>query len=293
MIDGRVVGKPVDHASCGRLRALYEWLKPATPSPHLPSSPASEPDREDLPARIGQYAIQRKLGQGGMGVVYAARDERLKRTVALKVMSSLANDELARTRFWREARVAASVNHPNVCQIYEISEDHGELFIAMELLEGEALSERLRKGPLSIADALPIEFGILAALSALHALLADEHGCVLLSPLPGEYVQFLLPQGRQYPGGGERLPGRALLTAAELGGEGVSQARSLQQSRQGRSFCRLGTAEDLYGRTARGIQITARIAEQSTSECFVVDGRPGCQRRIRDEAQQLVDVFVP
>jgi serine/threonine protein kinase len=67
------------------------------------------------------------------------------------------------------SRVAASVNHPNVCQIYDISEDHGELFIAMELLEGEALSERLRKGPLSIADALPIEFGILAALSALHS----------------------------------------------------------------------------------------------------------------------------
>ena len=169
MIDGRVVGKPVDHASRGRLRALYEWLKPATPSPHLPSSPASAPDRGDLPARIGQYAIERKLGQGGMGVVYAARDERLKRTVALKMMSSLAHDERARTRFWREARVAASVNHPNVCQIYEISEDHGELFIAMELLEGEALSERLRNGPLSIADALPIEFGILAALSALHA----------------------------------------------------------------------------------------------------------------------------
>jgi len=85
------------------------------------------------------------------------------------MMSSLAHDERARTRFWREARVAASVNHPNVCQIYEISEDHGELFIAMELLEGEALSERLQKGPLSIANALPIEFGILTALSALHA----------------------------------------------------------------------------------------------------------------------------
>ncbi|MEQ1853846.1 MAG: serine/threonine-protein kinase, partial [Chthoniobacteraceae bacterium] len=168
MIGGRVFDKPVDHASRGRLRALYEWLT-ATPSPHLPSSHASAPNRRDLPARIGQYAIERKLGEGGMGVVYAARDERLKRTVALKMMSSLTHDERARTRFWREARVAASVNHPNVCQIYEISEDHGELFIAMELLEGEALSERVRKGPLSIGDALPIEFGILAALSALHS----------------------------------------------------------------------------------------------------------------------------
>jgi serine/threonine protein kinase/tetratricopeptide (TPR) repeat protein len=169
MIDGLMVDKPVDQASRGRLRALYEWLKPATPSPYLPSSPASAPDRADLPARIGQYAIERKLGEGGMGVVYAARDERLKRTVALKRMSSLANDERARTRFWREARAAASVNHPNICQIYDINEDQGELFITMELLEGEPLSERLRKGPLSIAEALPIEFGILAALSVLHA----------------------------------------------------------------------------------------------------------------------------
>jgi serine/threonine protein kinase/tetratricopeptide (TPR) repeat protein len=138
------------------MRALNEWFKPA---------PA--PVRTGLPTRIGQYAIERKLGEGGMGVVYAARDERLNRVVALKKMSSMTHD--ARARLWREARVAASVNHPNVCQVYEIGEDDGELFIAMELLEGETLSERLRQGPLSIADALPIEFGILAALSALHS----------------------------------------------------------------------------------------------------------------------------
>ena len=84
-------------------------------------------------------------------------------------MSSLADDETARKRFWREARAAASVNHPNVCQIYEIGEDGGELFIAMELLEGEALAERLRRGPLSVAETLPIGLGMLAALSALHA----------------------------------------------------------------------------------------------------------------------------
>src|SRR5207247_7331373 len=68
-----------------------------------------------------------------------------------------------------EARAAASVNHPNICQIYEIGEDGGELFIAMELLEGEALAERLRRGPLSVAETVPIGLGMLAALSALHA----------------------------------------------------------------------------------------------------------------------------
>lgn len=110
-----------------------------------------------------------KLGEGGMGIVYAARDERLERTVALKTMSSLAGDERARQRFWREARAAASVNHPNICQIYEIGEDAGELFIAMELLEGEALADRLRRGPFNVPEAIPIGLGMLSALSALHA----------------------------------------------------------------------------------------------------------------------------
>ena len=104
-----------------------------------------------------------------MGVVYAARDDRLERTVALKTMSSLSNDDTARRRFWREARAAASVNHPNICQIYEIGEDDGQLFIAMELLEGQPLSERLRDGPMTAVQTLPIGLGILAALSALHA----------------------------------------------------------------------------------------------------------------------------
>jgi eukaryotic-like serine/threonine-protein kinase len=122
-----------------------------------------------LPPRIGRYAIERKLGEGGMGIVYAARDSRLERTVALKTLSALAHDPKARQRFWREARAAASVNHPNVCQIYEISEEDGQLYIAMELLEGEVLSERLRRGPLSASETMPLALGVLAALSALHA----------------------------------------------------------------------------------------------------------------------------
>jgi TolB-like protein/tetratricopeptide (TPR) repeat protein len=103
-----------------------------------------------------------------MGVVYAARDERLERTVALKMMSALSADDTARKRFWREARAAASVNHPNICQIYEIGEEHGELFIAMELLEGTTLAELMRQGPLSVSQTVPIALGILAALAALH-----------------------------------------------------------------------------------------------------------------------------
>ena len=167
-----VTDRAADNTHRGPLRAFYEWLAgitPATPSLDASSAPAAAPVRDDLPARFAHYAIARKLGEGGMGIVYAARDERLERSVALKTLSSLAHDETARRRFWREARAAASVNHPNICQIYDIGEDAGQLFIAMELLEGEALADRLKRGPMSVSDSVPIGLGILAALSALHA----------------------------------------------------------------------------------------------------------------------------
>jgi serine/threonine protein kinase/tetratricopeptide (TPR) repeat protein len=156
-----------DRTSRGPLRSLYEWLTGATP----PAAPDQITDaaRQSIPSRLGHYTISRKLGQGGMGVVYEARDERLERTVALKTLPTVAGDEASRKRLWREARAAASVNHPNICQIYEIGEDTGGLFIAMELLDGEPLSDQLQRGPLNVADAVTVGLEILSALSALHA----------------------------------------------------------------------------------------------------------------------------
>jgi serine/threonine protein kinase/tetratricopeptide (TPR) repeat protein len=168
MIRFPVADKDPDNTPRGRLRALYDWVRGASPNPSLGVAAPTPPPDATPRSRIGHYRIEHKLGEGGMGVVYAARDERLERTVALKTMSSLAKDDTARKRFWREARAAAAVNHPNVCQLYEIGEEGGELFIAMELLEGQALSDRLRQGPLSLADASPVALGMLAALSALH-----------------------------------------------------------------------------------------------------------------------------
>ncbi len=133
--------------------------------------PPSDASYDPIPSKIGIYQITGRLGRGGMGIVYSARDPRLERTVAIKVMASQAMDEEGRKRFWREARAAASVNHPNICAIYEVGEHQGELYLAMELLEGESLAERLRDGPLTVAETIPIGLGILDALEALHARL--------------------------------------------------------------------------------------------------------------------------
>lgn len=103
-----------------------------------------------------------------MGVVYEAHDERLNRAVAIKTIRDAVADARARDRFWREARAAASVNHPNVCQLYEIGEDGGELFIAMELLEGQPLSSRIAAVPVPVAEAVRISLAVLGALDALH-----------------------------------------------------------------------------------------------------------------------------
>ena len=145
-------------------RTFIDWLTRTQPQ----KTPI-EPAQGGLPSRLGHYAITGKLGQGGMGVVYSARDERLGRAVAVKTLSSVSRDESARKRFWREARAAASLSHPNICQIYEIGEEQGELFIAMELLEGESLADVVRQGPMNVSRATSIGLGMLSALSALHA----------------------------------------------------------------------------------------------------------------------------
>ncbi len=205
--------KPTGSTPRGWRQALYQWLISPQPEPSevADTQPANHPSAPVLPARIGHYVINRKIGEGGMGVVYAARDERLERVVALKTMSSLAGpDETARQRFWREARAAASVNHPNVCQIHEIGEDAGTLFIAMELLDGESLADRLRAGPLRLSEAVPIALGMLAALSALHG-----RGLVHRDLKPSNV--FLTPHGVKLLDFGLARPGLSGLTSSAPG----------------------------------------------------------------------------
>jgi TolB-like protein len=146
-----------------------------------------------------------------MGMVYEARDERLHRAVALKTMVAVTQEETARRRFWREARAAASVNHPNICQIYEIGEDQGELFIAMELLEGQPLAERLKAGPMPVSEAVDVALSMLSALSALHG-----RGIVHRDLKPSNV--FLTPHGLKLLDFGLARPtdDQMMVTAAEL-----------------------------------------------------------------------------
>ena len=118
-----MAGDPADNLNPGWLGGLRRWLKGTSPPPDALAAAVGGDVADRPPSRIGHYAIRRKLGAGGMGVVYEANDERLKRTVAVKMMLAVKQDETARKRFWREARAAASVNHPHVCQIYEVGEE--------------------------------------------------------------------------------------------------------------------------------------------------------------------------
>ncbi|HYG62617.1 MAG TPA: serine/threonine-protein kinase, partial [Thermoanaerobaculia bacterium] len=133
---------------------------------------------------VSHYEILERLGSGGMGVVYKARDLTLDRLVALKFLSAHRGGESDRRRFLREARAVSSLEHPNICTVYEVGEaGDGRLFIAMTLCEGEPLKEKLERGPLPPDEAVRLAAGIAAGLAAAH-----EKGIVHRDIKPGNVM---------------------------------------------------------------------------------------------------------
>jgi Tol biopolymer transport system component len=119
--------------------------------------------------RLGPYEIQSAIGAGGMGEVYKARDTRLDRIVAIKVLPrDVATNKERRTRFEREARAIAGLNHPHICTLHDVGDHNGTMYLVMEYIEGETLAARLRKGPLPLEHALRIAAQIAGALAAAH-----------------------------------------------------------------------------------------------------------------------------
>ena len=119
---------------------------------------------------ISHYRITSQLGEGGMGVVYEAEDTNLGRHVALKFLTpTMANDDSLLQRFQREARAASALNHPNICTIHGIEQEGSEHFIVMELLEGESLADRIRRGPMDIDQVIALSVQIVDALESAHS----------------------------------------------------------------------------------------------------------------------------
>src|SRR5947209_5633455 len=118
---------------------------------------------------VAHFRVVRLIGEGGMGVVYEAVDEKLRRNVALKVLrEEVAQNERRRARFLREARFAAALGHPNVATVHEVGEHEGLVYIAMELVEGTNLRGKLAAGGLTLAQSVTVARDIARALAKAH-----------------------------------------------------------------------------------------------------------------------------
>src|SRR5262249_55412784 len=119
--------------------------------------------------QLGSYEITSLLGKGGMGEVYSAKNNKLKRDVAIKIMTEAFSRDIDHASpLQREAELLAALNHPNIAAIYDVAEIDNTRFLVLELIEGETLVERIRRGPIPVAEALTIASRVCEALEAAH-----------------------------------------------------------------------------------------------------------------------------
>ncbi len=175
--------------------------------------------------KLGPYEIQSLLGAGGMGEVYRALDTRLDRTVAVKVLAShLSSSPELKQRMEREGRAISSLNHPNICQLYDIGSQKGTDYLVMEFLEGETLAERLRKGAMPLAEAFKIGIAVADALAVAHRsgiVHRDlKPGNIMLTSGGAKLMDFGLakPLGMQTAASGSGTAPPSFTAAATLSG---------------------------------------------------------------------------
>jgi eukaryotic-like serine/threonine-protein kinase len=211
--------------------------------------------------KLGPYEIQSPLGAGGMGEVYRARDTRLDRTVAIKVLNSqlVANAEL-RARFEREARIISQLQHPHICVLHDVGSDGATEFLVMEFLEGESLADRLRRGPLPAAELLKIAIEIADALEKAHRAGVVHRdlkpGNVMLTKLGAKLLDFGLAKPvAASPTAGGRGSGSASVLAAALTqtSPGASPASPLSTA-----GAVIGTVQYMSPEQVQGIEADAR-----------------------------------
>ena len=182
--------------------------------------------------RLGPYEIESPLGAGGMGEVYKARDTRLDRTVAIKVLPEhVAGDPDLKQRFEREAKTISSLNHPHICSLYDVGEDAGTTFLVMEYLDGDTLAARLTQGPLPTAQVLKIATEIADALDKAHRQGITHRdlkpGNIMLTKSGAKLLDFGLAK---------------LRPAGTLGADGFSAAATQSEPLTGRGTI-LGTLQ--------------------------------------------------
>ena len=173
--------------------------------------------------RLGPYEILNPIGAGGMGEVYRARDTRLDRIVAVKVLPArLTHDATSRERLEREARAASNLNHPHICVLHDIGEDRGIGYLVMEYLEGESLAARLKRGPLPAAEALGFAIEIAGAVDAAHRrgiVHRDlKPGNIMLTKAGAKLLDFGLAKARIADSQGEQTATISLTTEGSLVG---------------------------------------------------------------------------
>ena len=200
---------------------------------------------------LGHYRIVRKIGEGGMGEVFEAQDERLGRSVAIKLLRESGDGAEMRKRLWREAQSLARVSHPNICHIFDADQAGETLFLVLELLEGRSLADRLKEGPVPPAEAADIALEVLSALEALHGL-----GIVHRDLKPSNI--FLTPHGvKLLDFGLARLYAAAAAggtdagaTASILTGPGMVAGTPHYMSPEQASGLMVGPASDLFAAAA-------------------------------------------